>query len=355
MRGVLGDEPGPGGDGRDPGLGRDVPRRPASRRRCRIPWADEAAPAPRQEFRHPGPGPRPAHQRARGLRRGVACGRAQLLGAARVVRAAVPAVPPEQAAARRRGGRRARRSSARWSRRRRPPASARCSRSAAPSSTRSGRFLADQLHELTVACDGDYFIRSPQADEARGEAATAASRSRWLCRPRATAVGVSTTLGRGRGGAGPDGLAVIAASCMLADAAAAGVQAVLGKPDGFGLALRYLQQVPGRPRRRSWSWARRSAWPAAWRSRREPEGRPGRALRRTRARRGEAPRRGAPGRDRAPPLPVPRARRPRGRRRRVRRPDARAPRRSRIASPSCRRPTRRPRPWAARRRRCSRP
>jgi hypothetical protein len=31
---------------------------------------------------------------------------------------------------------------------------------------------------------------------------------------------------------------------MLADAAAAGVQAVLGKPDGFGMALRYLQQVP---------------------------------------------------------------------------------------------------------------
>ena len=31
---------------------------------------------------------------------------------------------------------------------------------------------------------------------------------------------------------------------MLADAAAAGVQAVLHKPDGFGMALRYLQEVP---------------------------------------------------------------------------------------------------------------
>jgi ApbE superfamily uncharacterized protein (UPF0280 family) len=58
-------------------------------------------------------------------------------------------------------------------------------------------------------------------------------------------VGVSTTLGRGRGGRGPDGLAVIAQSCMLADAAAAGVQACLAKPDGFGMALHYLQQVPG--------------------------------------------------------------------------------------------------------------
>ena len=56
---------------------------------------------------------------------------------------------------------------------------------------------------------------------------------------------MSTTLGRGRAGAGPDGLAVIAGSCMLADAAAAGVQACLPKQDGFGMALHYLQRVPG--------------------------------------------------------------------------------------------------------------
>jgi ApbE superfamily uncharacterized protein (UPF0280 family) len=55
---------------------------------------------------------------------------------------------------------------------------------------------------------------------------------------------VSTTLGRGRGGGGPDGLAVIAGTCMLADAAAAGVQAMLGKADGFHASLQYLQQVP---------------------------------------------------------------------------------------------------------------
>jgi hypothetical protein len=106
-----------------------------------------------------------------------------------------------------------------------------------------GRFLGEQLHELTVSCDGDYFIRSHKrmklAVKRRGGDPITV-----VLKPTSASVGVSTTLGRGKGGGGPDGLAVIADSCMLADAAAAGVQAVLGKPDGFGMALRYLQQVP---------------------------------------------------------------------------------------------------------------
>lgn len=107
-----------------------------------------------------------------------------------------------------------------------------------------GRFLSQQLSEVTVACDGDYFIRARKrlklaVKRRGGEPITVA------LEPDPHGVGVSTTLGRGRSGAGPDGLAVIAQTCMLADAAAAGVQACLPKPDGFGMALHYLQRVPG--------------------------------------------------------------------------------------------------------------
>jgi ApbE superfamily uncharacterized protein (UPF0280 family) len=106
-----------------------------------------------------------------------------------------------------------------------------------------GRFLAEQSGDVTVSCDGDFFIKAKKRMKVAvrrrgGEPLT-------IVLTAGKGVGLSTTLGRGRGGAGPDGLAVIAQSCMLADATAAGVQACLRKPDGFGMALHYLQRVPG--------------------------------------------------------------------------------------------------------------
>jgi hypothetical protein len=105
-----------------------------------------------------------------------------------------------------------------------------------------GRFLAGQAGDVTVSCDGDYFIKAKKRLKLGVKRPEAHPIT--IALPPSKGVGVSTTLGRGKG-RGPDGLAVIADSCMGADAAAAGVQALLPKPDGFGMALHYLQRVPG--------------------------------------------------------------------------------------------------------------
>jgi ApbE superfamily uncharacterized protein (UPF0280 family) len=106
-----------------------------------------------------------------------------------------------------------------------------------------GRFLSRAMSEVTVTCGGDYYIvtrkRMKLSVKRRGGEPISV-----VVLPDKQGVGVSTTLGRGHG-QGPDGLAVLANSCMLADAAAAGVQALLPKEDGFRKALQYLQQVRG--------------------------------------------------------------------------------------------------------------
>lgn len=105
-----------------------------------------------------------------------------------------------------------------------------------------GRFLSRSLDELTVSCGGDYFILSRKRQKLTVHTRTAQPIA-VVVQPVPGGVGISTTLGRGH--AAVDGLAVLATSCMLADAAAAGVQAILPKPDGFRLALSYLKRVPG--------------------------------------------------------------------------------------------------------------
>ena len=107
-----------------------------------------------------------------------------------------------------------------------------------------GRFLGEQLSTVTVSCDGDYFIKARKRSTI-GVRRRGGEPIMVAVAPDPSGIGISTTLGRGKQGTGPDGLAVIAETCMLADAAAAGVQACLPKEDGFGMALHYLQRVPG--------------------------------------------------------------------------------------------------------------
>jgi ApbE superfamily uncharacterized protein (UPF0280 family) len=106
-----------------------------------------------------------------------------------------------------------------------------------------GRFLAREVDEVTVSCSGDYFILSRRRQKLTVSRRTKGSTVAVVVPPSKRGIGISMTAGRGR--ASVDGLAVLADSCMLADAAAAGVQAILPKDNGFVGALAYLKQVRG--------------------------------------------------------------------------------------------------------------
>jgi len=105
-----------------------------------------------------------------------------------------------------------------------------------------GRFLARSGGELTVSCGGDYFIVAKKRQKLTVLRRPNGASIAVVVPPRQEGVGISTNMG---GRAHMDGIAVLASSCMLADAAAAGVQAILPKPDGFRTALDYLKRVPG--------------------------------------------------------------------------------------------------------------
>jgi ApbE superfamily uncharacterized protein (UPF0280 family) len=106
-----------------------------------------------------------------------------------------------------------------------------------------GRFLAREVDEVTVNCGGDYFILGRRRQKLTVARRPGGSTVAVVVPPSKRGVGISMNLGRGY--AAVDGLAVIADSCMLADAAAAGVQAILPKQGGFAGALAYLKQVRG--------------------------------------------------------------------------------------------------------------
>lgn len=111
-----------------------------------------------------------------------------------------------------------------------------------------GRRVAGSRREVLVSSGGCYFV-------------IAARRSRLLVhpgdetgenpiaiviRPELGPQGVFTTHGRSYLPADSgDHLAVVADSCVLADAAAAGTMALLTKREGFRAALTYLRRLPG--------------------------------------------------------------------------------------------------------------
>jgi hypothetical protein len=107
-----------------------------------------------------------------------------------------------------------------------------------------GRFLAREVNEVTVNCGGDYFIQSRRRQKLTVLRRPGSSVAVVVPANR-QGVGISMGSGSDRGRSEIDGLAVLAESCMLAGAAAAGVRAILPKENGLQGALAYLKQVPG--------------------------------------------------------------------------------------------------------------
>ena len=108
-----------------------------------------------------------------------------------------------------------------------------------------GRFLAGAALRGHRRCGGDYFIL-PRKRQKSGRAPPRRRADRRRGRARRGGVGVSTTLGRGRGGGGPDGLAVLARrpACSPTRRPPA-CRRSCRRTTGSSWRSRYLQQVPG--------------------------------------------------------------------------------------------------------------
>lgn len=109
-----------------------------------------------------------------------------------------------------------------------------------------GRKLAPALHEVSVSCGGDHFVIPRK--RSRLMVRTAARGGEGLAvvvKPELGPQGIFTTTGRSYLPAdAADSLIVVASSCIMADAAATGVAAILGR-GSFRAALSYLQRLPG--------------------------------------------------------------------------------------------------------------
>jgi ApbE superfamily uncharacterized protein (UPF0280 family) len=110
-----------------------------------------------------------------------------------------------------------------------------------------GRYLARVLPEVMVTAAGDYYIRSRKRLKLglhpSGGAANGLS---LVVDPRRGTQGVFTSSTEIRLPAqSVDMMAVLASSCVLADAAAAAVMAILSRPRSFRSALAYVRRMEG--------------------------------------------------------------------------------------------------------------
>ena len=109
-----------------------------------------------------------------------------------------------------------------------------------------GTAMSRSIPDVTVVCGPDHFIVPRR--RARLPLEGHAGRNIELgivVKPELGPQGLHIGSGPGVARSAGDSVIVVASSCILADAAAAGVTAILGKPDSFHAALAYLQRIDG--------------------------------------------------------------------------------------------------------------
>ena len=111
-----------------------------------------------------------------------------------------------------------------------------------------GRAMARSRAEIGVSCGGDHYIATKRRARLLVYRTPGAPRGGLavVVKPELGPHGIYTTMGRPHLPAdSADAVVVVARSCILADAAAAGASAILVKPGSFRRALSYLQGLEG--------------------------------------------------------------------------------------------------------------
>jgi ApbE superfamily uncharacterized protein (UPF0280 family) len=109
-----------------------------------------------------------------------------------------------------------------------------------------GRFLARSVSELRVSSGGDAFVLTKKPVKLSVLRRADNSGVSVVLHPREGGVGVSTLIGSRRSAElAIDGLAVVADTCTLADAALAAMQTILAQPRSLKPALAHLRRIPG--------------------------------------------------------------------------------------------------------------
>jgi ApbE superfamily uncharacterized protein (UPF0280 family) len=109
-----------------------------------------------------------------------------------------------------------------------------------------GRFLSQSVSEVVVSSGGDYFIRSKKRMKLALYQGAGGGGLSVVVDPRKGTRGVYTSVGRIRLPAqSVDGLAVLATTTIMADAAAAAIMAILSRPNSFRGALKYVRKLEG--------------------------------------------------------------------------------------------------------------